>query len=140
MGSLGATRGARSRAHVRAVGVAAVVVLFGLLTAAQAPPWRSPATGATRSARPAMPTRHTDVLVARLALPDEDDATADSLDDGSSDAVLPGTVVSPRVWSSTIATPPVASDPVPSAWWAATAARAPPDAIATAFGYLHPIG
>ncbi len=144
MGSLGATRVARSRAHVSAGAAAALVVfvLDGLLTAAQARPWRALTAGATGSVPTAVrtPARPTDVLVARSSLRPDVDETADNPDDGSSEAALPVTVASPRAWSSRITTPPIASDPISSVWWAATAARAPPDTNAARFGYLPPIG
>ena len=144
MNSLGATRGARSRAHVGVALATALIVfvLIGLMTATQARPWRSIAAGAPRNPHRAMPApaRPIAVLVARSALRDEVDATADSLDDASSNAVLPGTAASPRAGSSTIPVPPVAFDPISAVWWAATAARAPPDAEIATSGYLHPIG
>jgi hypothetical protein len=144
MGSLGATRVARSRAHVGAAAAAALIVfvLVGLLTATQARSSRAPTAWPARSVHTAVPTpaRPTDVLVARSSLRADVDETADSPDDGSSDAVLPVAVASLRTWSSSFTTPPIASDPISSVWWAATAARAPPDTNATAFSYLPPIG
>ena len=124
MGSLGATRGARPRAHVGVAVAAALPVLLvvGLLTDAQTLRWRSTAP----QPRAAMleSGRRADALVTRSALRDDLDAT-------SSDAVLPVTVASPRVEWRRIATAPVALEPIASAWWAATAARAPPDANAS---------
>ena len=133
MGSLGATRGARPRAHV-GVAVAAglaVLLVVGLLTAAQTRRWRS--TAPRPRAAMSASARRAEALVTRSALRDGLDATADSLDDASSDAVLPVTVASPRVGWRRIATAPVALEPIASAWWAATAARAPPDANASTF-------
>ena len=131
MGSLGATRAVRSRAHagVAVAGALSVTLVVGLLTAAQARPW--PSTGPR--ARTAVPagTRPSDALVTRSALRDDADAIADGLDDASSDAVLPGTVASTPVDWQAIATPPIALEPIASAWWAATAARAPPEANAS---------
>jgi len=143
MGSQGATRVARSRAHVSAAAAAVVVfVLVGLLTATQARSWRALTARAARSVPTALPApgRPADVLVARSSLRPYVDETADSPDDGSSDAVLPVTVTSPRAWSSRITTRPIASDPISSVWWAATAARAPPAINAAHFAYLPPIG
>ena len=144
MSSLGATRGARPRAHVGVALATALIVfvLIGLMTATQAPPWRSIAARAPRDPHTAVPipARPIDVLIARSALREDVDATADSLDDASSNAVLPGTAASPRAGSRTIAVPPVAFDPISPVWWAATAARAPPDADIATSGYLHPIG
>jgi hypothetical protein len=143
MGSLGATRVARSRAHVGAAAAAALVVfvLVGLLTATQARSWRALTARAARSVPTALPApgRAADVL-ARPSLRPDVDETADSPDDGTSDAVLPIAVASPRAWSSRITTPPIASDPISSVWWAATAARAPPAINAAHFAHLPPIG